>query len=250
MAPARIRGGLVMLQQLAISVRHPAVVRRSTSRSTRAGWGWRPMFAARGAARGLALAIGMLFMSYSPRWLGMHDRWDEAAEVLGPHRPGAQGGRARAAAPGRRGHRGHDPGASCSAPGLRGALIAGVGLAVFQQFVGPNTVLFYDADDLRLRGDERDPAAASDDLRGGDAVRVRAPDDRVRRRGRPQEAVLPGPGRDGFACSCCSASRSTWARRAGARARGPDHPAGLRRRVTRCRSRRCSRAWRCGRQEA
>ena len=28
-------------------------------------------------------------------------------------------------------------------PGMRGALIAGVGLALFQQFVGPNTVLFY-----------------------------------------------------------------------------------------------------------
>ena len=28
-------------------------------------------------------------------------------------------------------------------PGMRGALIAGVGLAIFQQFVGPNTVLFY-----------------------------------------------------------------------------------------------------------
>lgn len=26
---------------------------------------------------------------------------------------------------------------------MRGALIAGVGLAIFQQFVGPNTVLFY-----------------------------------------------------------------------------------------------------------
>jgi SP family galactose:H+ symporter-like MFS transporter len=30
----------------------------------------------------LALAIGMLFMSYSPRWLGMNDRQDEAAAVL------------------------------------------------------------------------------------------------------------------------------------------------------------------------
>jgi hypothetical protein len=29
-----------------------------------------------------ALAIGMLFMSYSPRWLGMNDRQDEAAAVL------------------------------------------------------------------------------------------------------------------------------------------------------------------------
>jgi hypothetical protein len=28
-------------------------------------------------------------------------------------------------------------------PGMRGALIADVGLAVFQQFVGPNTMLFY-----------------------------------------------------------------------------------------------------------
>jgi hypothetical protein len=29
------------------------------------------------------------------------------------------------------------------APGIRGAFIAGLGLAVLQQFVGPNTVLFY-----------------------------------------------------------------------------------------------------------
>jgi SP family galactose:H+ symporter-like MFS transporter len=28
-------------------------------------------------------------------------------------------------------------------PGLRGALVAGIGLAIFQQLVGPNTVLFY-----------------------------------------------------------------------------------------------------------
>jgi hypothetical protein len=28
-------------------------------------------------------------------------------------------------------------------PGVRGALIAGLGLAILQQFVGPNTVLFY-----------------------------------------------------------------------------------------------------------
>jgi MFS transporter, SP family, galactose:H+ symporter len=28
-------------------------------------------------------------------------------------------------------------------PGMRGALAAGVGLAILQQFVGPNTVLFY-----------------------------------------------------------------------------------------------------------
>lgn len=46
-----------------------------------AGWGWRPMFAA-AVLPAAALAIGMLLMSHSPRWLGMRGRWDEAGAVL------------------------------------------------------------------------------------------------------------------------------------------------------------------------
>lgn len=99
------------------------------------------MFAA-AVVPGVLLGVGMLFMSFSPRWLGMHDRWKEADEVTGRVNPGTRDEEMEQL---------HDDlentrGATFKdmlAPGVRGALLAGLGLAVLQQFVGPNTVLFY-----------------------------------------------------------------------------------------------------------
>ena len=140
MAPVSIRGSLVVLQQLAISAGILISYVLDFAFDS-AGWGWRPMFGF-AVIPAVVLAVGMLRMSHSPRWLGMRGRWDEAAEVLGRINPK---------------HREEElseirhnveEAAKTSwrellRPGLRGALIAGVGLAVFQQFVGPNTVLFY-----------------------------------------------------------------------------------------------------------
>jgi len=140
MAPVQIRGGLVILQQLAIS----AGIFFSYILDYiffSAGWGWRPMFAA-AVIPGIVLAIGMAYMSHTPRWLGMHGRWDEAEDVMSRVNPGDTEQEMSAL------REDLEQTKSSSfrellAPGLRGALIAGIGLAILQQFVGPNTVLFY-----------------------------------------------------------------------------------------------------------
>jgi sugar porter (SP) family MFS transporter len=140
LAPRQIRGGLVILQQLAISGGIFLSYVLDYIFFT-AGWGWRPMFAA-AVIPGIALAVGMMYMSHTPRWLAMQGRWDEAEEVMERVNPDckeeelellrddledSQRGSFR----------------ELLSPGMRGALIAGLGLAILQQFVGPNTVLFY-----------------------------------------------------------------------------------------------------------
>jgi MFS transporter, SP family, galactose:H+ symporter len=140
MAPVRIRGGLVILQQLAISGGILISYLLDYAFDS-AGCGWRPMFAA-AVLPATALTIGMLFMTFSPRWLGMAGRWDEATTVL--ERINPRGNREEL----KRLRENVAESEQTSwrellRPGMRGALIAGVGLAIFQQLVGPNTVLFY-----------------------------------------------------------------------------------------------------------
>lgn len=140
LAPVPIRGGLVILQQLAISGGILIAYLLDYAFDS-AGWGWRPMFAA-AVIPALALGTGMLFMEHSPRWLGMKGRWEEAERVLTRTDPDHRDEQLEAI------RRNVEESRDTSwrellRPGMRGALIAGVGLAVFQQFIGPNTVLFY-----------------------------------------------------------------------------------------------------------
>jgi SP family galactose:H+ symporter-like MFS transporter len=140
LSPVNIRGGLVILQQLAISCGILLSYVLDFAFDS-AGWGWRPMFAA-AVLPAAILAAGMLVMSHSPRWLAMQDRWDEAGEVIervNPRQKKQELERLRR-------NVAESAGTSWREllrPGMRGALIAGVGLAIFQQLVGPNTVLFY-----------------------------------------------------------------------------------------------------------
>jgi sugar porter (SP) family MFS transporter len=140
LAPVQIRGGLVILQQLAISLGIFVSYVLDYIFFT-AGWGWRPMFAA-AVIPGIGLAVGMAYMSHTPRWLGMHDRWDEAEEVMGRVNPAAKDDEMQLLRDDLQQSK-HSSFRELLAPGMRGALIAGVGLAILQQFVGPNTVLFY-----------------------------------------------------------------------------------------------------------
>ncbi len=140
LAPVQIRGGLVILQQLAISAGIFLSYVLDYAFFT-AGWGWRPMFAA-AVIPGVALAVGMMFMSHTPRWLAMRGRWDEAETVMQRVNPSDTEEEMDAL---RQDLEQTDRASfrELLAPGLRGALIAGLGLAILQQFVGPNTVLFY-----------------------------------------------------------------------------------------------------------
>jgi SP family galactose:H+ symporter-like MFS transporter len=140
LAPVKIRGGLVILQQLAISGGILISYILDYIFDT-AGWGWRPMFAA-AIVPAAVLALGMVFMSHSPRWLGMVGRWEDAANVLertDPARKEEQLEEIREDVE----ETSQTSWRELLRPGMRGALVAGVGLAIFQQFVGPNTVLFY-----------------------------------------------------------------------------------------------------------
>jgi SP family galactose:H+ symporter-like MFS transporter len=140
LAPRQIRGGLVILQQLAISAGiFISYILDYIFFS--AGWGWRPMFAA-AVIPGVALGVGMFYMSHTPRWLAMQDRWEEAEHVMGRVNPEAKDEELELL---RRDLEENERGSlrELMGPGMRGALIAGLGLAILQQFVGPNTVLFY-----------------------------------------------------------------------------------------------------------
>jgi MFS transporter, SP family, galactose:H+ symporter len=140
MSPAVIRGGLVILQQLAISggILVSYVVDYAVDS---AGWGWRPMFAA-AFLPATVLALGMFFISYSPRWLAMRRRWPEVEQVLDRVDPKGKAEELRLLRQSVK-ETERSSWRDLLRPGLRGALVAGVGLAVLQQFVGPNTVLFY-----------------------------------------------------------------------------------------------------------
>lgn len=140
MAPPDKRGGLVTFNQLAVTA-GIAVSYWVDLAFAGAGMGWRPMFAV-AAIPGAALLIGMFFMSETPRWLGKHNKWDEADKALNYLSPQEKDKEIKSI---RESMKDEQKGSlrDFFRPGLRLALIAGVGLAVLQQFVGINTVIYY-----------------------------------------------------------------------------------------------------------
>ena len=140
-APARLRGRLVTLNQLAITV-GIAVSYWVDLAFAHAGLAWQPMFAS-AALAGIALFLGMLLCPESSRWLASKGRWDEAQAVI-EHIKGAQPEQELADIRRSLSEQRQQLGVhELFTLRLRGALIVGVGLAVFQQFVGVNTVIYY-----------------------------------------------------------------------------------------------------------
>lgn len=139
-SPPVIRGGLVVLQQLAISGGILASYLIDYA-YVQAGWGWRPMFAT-AVLPAVALAIAMLRLGHSPRWLAMQGRYEQARQELAKVSPGDIDQQVREIRESVEASQ-RSSARELFSRGLRGALVAGVGLALFQQFIGPNTVLFY-----------------------------------------------------------------------------------------------------------
>lgn len=138
-APSRIRGGLVTFNQLMLtSGILVAYIADWGLKGLPDNWRWMVGLA---ALPGALLAIGMLFVPASPRWLAEQGRHEEARAVLRRvHGKGEVDEELREielAAAQKAGH------LALLAPNIRPMLIVGVGLAAFQQLVGINTVIYY-----------------------------------------------------------------------------------------------------------
>jgi sugar porter (SP) family MFS transporter len=140
-APSYLRGQLVTFNQLAITV-GIVVSYLVDLLFTHLGMGWPPMFATATIPAAL-LFLGMLVCPETPRWLASKGRWADAHRVLSNIK-GADADRETAEIrTSLEEHAQRGGFRDLLVPGIRMALIVGVGLAVFQQFVGINTVIYY-----------------------------------------------------------------------------------------------------------
>ena len=143
-APSASRGAVTSLNQLCITLGILVSYLVGYAFSGAPG-GWRWMLGL-GAVPGAILAAGMLALPESPRWLAGHSRLPQAEAVLRRLR-GPQGDIAAELAALRTDVRSEGgrlvPWSALLAPRLRPALIVGIGLAMFQQITGINTVIYF-----------------------------------------------------------------------------------------------------------
>lgn len=148
-APPRVRGGLTTFNQLMVTI---GIVAAYIVDWGLAGvsnnWRWMLGLA---VVPGLALAIGMMFLPYSPRWLVEKGRSDDAREVLERTRDenddvDQELSDIEEAAE-------HEGGVrDLLSRSVKPVLVIGLALALFQQFVGINTVIYYGPTILKATG--------------------------------------------------------------------------------------------------
>jgi MFS transporter, SP family, galactose:H+ symporter len=142
-APARERGAIVSLNQLCITggILVSYLVGYALASATD-GWRW---MLALGAVPGIVLSVGMLVLPESPRWLAGHGRMLDAESVLKRLRGTAdvsqELGTLRQDIA--REDRKLTSAWELLSPRLRRPLTIGVGLAMFQQITGINTVIYF-----------------------------------------------------------------------------------------------------------
>jgi SP family galactose:H+ symporter-like MFS transporter len=147
-APPNVRGRLVGLNQLAITlgILLSYVVDFSFAKSRQ--WDW---MIGLGAVPGLLLALGMFFLPESPRWLLLRGQSEKARvvlqEVRGQSDVSAEWTEIQETLKGEQG-----AWRELLKPWFRPMLIVGVGLAFFQQFTGINTVIYYAPTIFKLAG--------------------------------------------------------------------------------------------------
>lgn len=141
-SPARIRGRLVTLNQLAIVVGSTAsIIVAYFLLESGIPWAWRWMFAS-ACVPGLVLIIGLFFVPHSPRWLVEKNRLPEARSVLTKtDGAGNADSEMRAILASIQEEEGNIW--ELFGPGVRVALLITVGLAFFQQWTGVSTMTFY-----------------------------------------------------------------------------------------------------------
>jgi MFS family permease len=148
--PKELRGGTTALNQIAIT---SGILIAYFVDDALKGYvsGWRWMFAL-GAAPGLILAIAMLVVPETPRWLVEHGRDEQAKRILTRNRSAGSADeeikeiKVIAEEEGRVGVR------DLLGDSVRPLLIIGVTMAVVQQIIGINTVIYYGATILGFAG--------------------------------------------------------------------------------------------------
>jgi sugar porter (SP) family MFS transporter len=151
LVPKRIRGGVVSFNQLMVTLGILVAYIVDCGFAPLPG-NWRWMFAA-AVVPGAALAIGMYFMPFSPRWLVQKGREDDARAVLERYRTedddiDAEIDEIKDVA------ENEVPLRALLSKGLRRMMLVGVALAVFQQIVGINTVIYYAPTILKFAGEQ------------------------------------------------------------------------------------------------
>jgi sugar porter (SP) family MFS transporter len=149
LAPKRIRGGVTSFNQLMVvtGIFAAYIVNWAFGGAT-GNWRW---MLGLGAVPGVALAIGMYFQPFSPRWLLARGREDEAREVL--ERVRDDEGEVEEELGGIK-EEAEEKGSwrDLLAPGVRAMVVIGLVMAIAQQLIGVNTVIYYAPTILKLTG--------------------------------------------------------------------------------------------------
>jgi len=138
-SPANVRGKLVSLNQLMITIGIVASYLADYGLADMRGWRW--MFGL-AAIPAIILAVGLLFVPESPRWLMSRSRAAQARSVLERIRETSEVDVELAEIEASL-HQQQGSWRELLSPALRPALVVGIGLAIFQQFTGINTVIYY-----------------------------------------------------------------------------------------------------------
>jgi SP family galactose:H+ symporter-like MFS transporter len=140
-SPAHARGWQVSLFQLAITVGILAAYLVDYAYAESGSWRWMLGLA---AVPGAILGLGMIFLPESPRWLARRGRAERARSVLQRIRGTADiDAEIQEIRDSLQHSEAHGQWSDLLAPTLRPALVIGLGLAIFQQITGINTVIYY-----------------------------------------------------------------------------------------------------------
>jgi sugar porter (SP) family MFS transporter len=138
-SPAGARGWLVSLFQLAITVGILAAYVVDYLLTHGGAWRW---MLGLGVIPGATLGLGMIYLPESPRWLAKRGRLEHSLAVLQRIRMNDAEAEleeilqsSKVEMPGRW--------RELLGPAVRPALVIGIGLAIFQQITGINTVIYY-----------------------------------------------------------------------------------------------------------
>ncbi|MDQ6889212.1 MAG: sugar porter family MFS transporter [Bacteroidota bacterium] len=156
-APAKIRGQLVSINQLGIV---SGILLIYFVNATIAGWhdeawnvttGWRWMFGS-GVFPSIVFLILLFFVPESPRWLAQKERWDDAELILskinGPQKAKSELDEIKAAL-----NIEKSSFSDILKPGIRKALFIGIILCIFSQVTGINAIMYYAPEIFKSTGD-------------------------------------------------------------------------------------------------